>query len=264
MGLFEWRDRWDYRLRQALRLRRRTPVVYRPEPKDGLYADPPELAARAEELRRVYRLDDLFARTGRDNWAENLYYLDWLERCLETADVTLPARVAAVDIGVAHWCYVSALHALLCRHRCPEGRAVTLTGFEIDAWRLHLDLHARHDHALAHMAGLPGVRYVPEGFSAQPAAFDWVSLLFPFVFTADHRRWRLPSRLFEPRRLLDDAWRSVAPGGVLVILNQGDAEHDAQGELLAAAGIPARDVPAGESGLFQYSVSRRGWVAQRG
>jgi SAM-dependent methyltransferase len=262
MSLRAWRNRWDYALRQALRLGRGGARL-RSEPKDDLYADRPDVAARAAQLRRDYDLEDLWRRADRRNWCENLYYLELLERALAAAEIDLPARVEAADIGVSHWFYVQALAALLRRWRAPDGRQVQLTGYEIDAWRLHLDLRTRFAHAQAHLAGLPDATYVPAAFEPRPGAFDWVSLLFPFVFVDDHLGWGLPTRLFDPAALLAAAWDSLKPGGVLVIINQGEAEHAAQLKLLARAGIAPRAVISGESGLFDYQLPRFVVVALR-
>jgi hypothetical protein len=270
MGLGDLRNRLDYAARQRLRLRPRgrKPVRRRAEAKDGLYdhlppAERDRAEARAAELLAGYRLHALHGSSDRRNYRENLYYLDLLERCLGASGADLPAAVRAVDIGVSHWFYVQALYAALRWWRCPSGRQVALTGHEVDAWRLHVDLRPRHDHALAHIGEMPEVRYVPEGFTAQPGSFDWVSLLFPFVFPRDHVRWGLPRRLFSPDALLAAAWASVAPGGLMVIVNQGEAEHAAQRAMLEAANIAPAAAFQHESPLYQYRLSRWILIARR-
>lgn len=267
MGWRDLRNRWDFALRSRLRWHRRGARLVA-EPKLDLFAHLPadrRDACEATELRlrQTYHLDDLAARTDRANYRENLYYLDLLERAFTAADVELPDPLAAADIGVSHWFYVQALWSLLSHWRADQPRRVELTGWEVDAWVLHSDLRARYDHALAHLAARPGVRFVPGAFTRAPERFGCVTLLFPFVFPRDHERWRLPRPLFDPERLLTDAWESLATGGTLVVVNQGAAEAEAQRELLGRVGIEPRAWFVHESSLYQYRISRNVGVARR-
>ena len=268
MGWLSLRNRLDYGLRCRLRLRRRG-VRLRHERKDDLFGhlsagDRPAAEALAARLRADYRLDDLYTHSDRRGYRENLYYAHLVETALAAAGRVLPDPLRAADVGVAHWFYVRALHAVLSWWGASCGRSVDLTGWEVDAWRLHADLHARIDHAEAQLAGLPGTRYVPAAFTAQPGACDWVSLFFPFVFPRDHLRWGLPTPLFAAEDLLAAAWASVAPGGLLVVVNQGAAEAAAQARLFARVGVAPRASFTYESALFQYKLDRRVWVAVRG
>jgi hypothetical protein len=59
-----------------------------------------------------------------------------------------------------------------------------------------------------------------------------------------------------PAVLLRSVWASLQPGGLLIIANQGAAEHAEQQRLLAQ--LPARPLAAFEhvSPLFSYKVAR--------
>jgi len=140
-----------------------------------------------------------------------------------------------------------------------------LIGFEADAYRIYNDLHSRQDYARAHLRGLPieRVHYEPRAFAAQPAAYDLVTLFFPFVFERDHLAWGrdhlawgLPRGLFRPQVLLAAAWASLRPGGTLLVVNQGEDEHMAQKAMLTASGMPIAYATRFESPLFHYPLSR--------
>ncbi|MBI3764694.1 MAG: hypothetical protein HY260_22875 [Chloroflexi bacterium] len=260
--LSDLRNSADYPLRQWFRWQR-PGLKFRNEPKSDLYDHLPQPARQfaqetAARLLDEYRLSDLYHASTAENYRENLFYLEMLEQALHTASPTLPPAIAAADIGPSSWFYVHALHAALKWWQCSAGREVALTGCEADAFRVYLDFHSRFDHARAHLRGLTGARYLPRRFEPLPATFDLITLLFPFVFLKEHLAWGLPARLFSPVQLLADAWHSLKPGGLLVIVNQGEAEHRAQRDLLQSAAIHPLAAYRHESTLFQYDLPR--WV----
>ena len=53
------------------------------------------------------------------------------------------------------------------------------------------------------------------------------------------------------------------PGGLLVIVNQGEAEQAAQRDMLQAAGLPVVAAFCHESLLFHYNLLRYVFVARR-
>jgi hypothetical protein len=264
----------DYPLRQRFRWRRRG-LQFKNESKDRLFKRLPAEAqtlaqTTANRLLESYHLQRLFYHSRAENYRENLFYLELLESALQRARATLPPVIHAADIGVSKWFYVQALCALLqwwqpvAGEPVPEeGRAVTLSGFEADAYRVYADFYSRYDYALAHLRDLEAARYIPNRFERQPGAFQFVTLLFPFVFLRDHLKWGLPRSMFAPEHLLDEAWASVAPGGLLVIVNQGEAEHAAQRDRLQKAGIPVTVAFCHESLLFRYDLLRYVLVARR-
>ena len=254
------RNRLDYPLRQLVRWQRagfRIAPRLRGDPFAALPTeDRPSAMALADRLIRTYHLEDFAAQTTPINYRENLFYLHLLESALEATPISLPETVRAADIGPSHWFYVQALAAVLRWWQTPRPRQIDLQGYEIDAYRVYADLHSRYDHALGHIRGLPGVTYIPRGFSTQPAAFHLIFMLFPFVFPEDHLKWGLPANFFQPRALLQAAWQSLQPGGALIIVNQGEAEHRAQRALLEAEGIPIRAAFRHDPLLFRYSLDR--------
>jgi SAM-dependent methyltransferase len=252
----------DFPLRQIVRLRR--PGLHiRNEPKGNLFATlAPGERDRAEaiagRLARQYHLERLAGDSTAGNYRENLFYLEMLERACAAPGARFPDAVRAADIGPSHWFYVQALYALLRWWDSPAGREVCLEGYEVDAYRVYSDFRSRFDHAQAHLRGLEGARYLPEPFCRQAGAYDFITMLFPFVFVQDHLNWGLPKGLWRPGSLLAEAWASLKPGGLLVVANQGEDEHRAQREMLERSGIPVSAAFRHDSLLFQYEIPR--WV----
>lgn len=253
------RNAVDFPLRQFFKWER--PFTIRNEEKDRLFehlSENERLRAWQIEktLRQDFHLEKLYQNSGAKNYRENLFYLEMLLRALNTSVPPFPETLLAADIGPSHWFYVQALYAAFKWWHAPEGRQVNLTGFEVDAYRVYGDFRARKDHALAHMRDLNTVKYFPKKFTKQPATFDVITMLFPFVFIRDHLQWGLPTSLFDPAQLLKAAWDSLRPNGLLLIVNQGEQEHQAQKEMLIRAGISPVRAFRHESILYQYDLPR--------
>jgi len=272
------RNAIDYPLRQSFQWRRPGGYHIKNQPKDGLYAyldeaSRKETDALAARLLREYCLADLYANSQRRNYRENLYYLDLISSALKKCEIQLHDPLVAADIGVSHWFYVQALYACLAWHpgvnlqtqlSPAHERLVSLVGYERDPFRVYNDFCSRYDHALGHLHGLPeGVVYQPKAFDCQPETYDLITLLFPFVFERDHLGWGLPASHFNPDPLLEDAWKSLQPGGVLLIVNQGEDEHNAEIEKFKSIGItPLAAYQHASQPLFRYAIERYVLVAR--
>ncbi|KAA3648364.1 MAG: hypothetical protein DWQ07_05050 [Chloroflexi bacterium] len=258
--LLSLRNFIDFPLRQGIRWRRPLHSI-KNESKEDLFADLPltereAVEKREIELRDHYRLQKLHRSSTRQNYRENLYYLELLARCWEEASLNLPMSPNVADIGVSHWFYVQAFYNFLTWQGGDNVRSVNLAGFEVDPYRVYSDLRSRYDHALAHIGDLPGTHYIPQGFQRKPEAYDLITMFFPFVFQPDHLRWGLPAKMFAPRQMLSDAWDSLKPGGVLLIVNQGLKEHEAQREMLGAITSSPPISFKHESPFFLYDLPR--------
>ena len=259
------RNAVEHPLRQGIRFQRGKPH-FANESKENLFA---HLAAKEKEeaidtAKRLYsnfHLQHLYKNSSADNYRLNLFYLEMLERALSEAAPEIPQTVHAVDIGPADWFYVHALHAVLKWWHRPTGRRVCLRGYEADAYRVYSNLFSRYDCAHGYMNGLEDVQYIPRKFTRQPGQFQLVAMLFPFVFLKDHLTWGLPLRRFNPAQLLRDAWASLKPGGVLLVVNQGEAEHIAQRDMLLAEDIRPAAAFQHPSILYEYDLTRYVLVA---
>jgi SAM-dependent methyltransferase len=261
------RNTADYSLRQKIGWKRRG-LSFENEPKNGLFRHLPETdRQRAEErssyLLKTYHLPRFRDASTRDNYLENLYYLDMLEKALTESKQTLPESIDAADIGPSSWFYVQALHALLSWWSYPQQRKVKLSGYEADPYRLYSNFYSRHDHARAHIRDLMDANYFAEPFHFQPVRFDLITMLFPFVFIDDHLGWGLPTKFFRPQNMMADAWQSLKPGGILIVVNQGEKEHMAQRAMMEELGIHILTAFKHESLFYSYEHDRFVMVAAR-
>ncbi|MBU4258784.1 MAG: hypothetical protein KKH45_05285 [Proteobacteria bacterium] len=83
------------------------------------------------------------------------------------------------------------------------------------------------------------------------------------MFIKDHLKWGLPFRRFNPIKLLRDVWDSLKPGGALIIVNQGEAEHRAQKDMLLSENILPAAAFQHPSQLYRYKLMRYALVAIR-
>ena len=211
---------------------------------------------KSNALRDKYHFAPFETNHAAEEIRENYFYLHMLDKALDSAQISLPASLTAADIGPSSWFYVQALFSALTWHGSPEPRTVHLTGYEVDAYRLYADFHTRKDHALGQMQGLAGVEYVDRGFTAQPEAFDVITMFFPFVFEKDHLQWGLPGSLFDPAELMKSAWESLNNGGLLIIVNQGHKENKAETQLLKRLNIPVASSFKMDPLLYSYPLTR--------
>ena len=183
----------------------------------------------------------------------------------QRADFAFDGQTAikTMDVGPGAWTYAPALHSFLARWGCQTPRPVDLQGVEIDAFRVFNDLHSRFDHAKHNVAGLEGVQFSAGAFAPKPEHYDLVTLFYPFVLLPDHLEWGLPRKLFQPRDLLEKSWRSLKPGGVLFVANQGPEEFEEQKALFATVGIPDGPSFHFESELHDYEIPRYAHFRQR-
>jgi SAM-dependent methyltransferase len=259
-SLLDLRNRLDYYLRQHVHAPSRPVSVSRGSRPEILSAYPVDVRTRAgDEIARLcaaYHFESVETGFTERDLRENYFYLAMLDEAFRRSDAALPAEVTVADIGPSSWFYVQALFFAFTYFGTTRARAVNLTGFEVDAYRLYADFHTRRDHALANMRGLAGVEYVDHGFEPDPSAYDVITSFFPFVFEKDHLEWGLPRSLFNPRSLLNATLASLKPGGLLVIVNQGLKEHEEELRFLQEAGVSPKAAYKMESLLFSYPLDR--------
>jgi SAM-dependent methyltransferase len=229
-----------YPLRQALRWRR---AGYR-----EAAADPAAVVAGHPRHERLQALIDRYRPALQDrydeaNILENLDVLHLLDRARALVDwqpPALPLRV--LDVGSKNFYYAAALSAFW----SDFGPVASLLGVEVDAYRVYRDGYSRHDYADAYRAGLPGVEFLAADIRAVQRPAQAITLLFPFVVALPLVRWGLPIGLLAPEDVLRHVWSLLEPGGVLIIVNQDEAEAQAQAAICERLAVPiaARSVLA--------------------
>jgi hypothetical protein len=250
----------EYPLRQLIKWRRGAPQFPNESKKrlfNHLAGDTRIEAENIEKgLRKRYHLETLRVHSTADHYRVNLFYLDMLDKAFSQDSLLLPETLHAADVGASDWFYLPGFHGFLRWWNTSTPRNIQLTGYEADAYRVYGNLFSRFDCAHAHMQGLENVHYVPKGFASQPARFHCITLFFPFVFLKDHLIWGLPRGKFKPAELLDRVLESLVSKGVLLIVNQGEKEHDAQKDLLAKRGIIPKAAFRHTSPLYHYDIPR--------
>ena len=249
-----------YPIRQLVKWRR-GPLTFPNDPKDDLFehlAEEEQSQAYNIEKRfkKKYGLKHLWNNSTRDNYRLNLFYIEMLERAFSEARPVLSCTIKAADIGASDWFYVQGLFAFLQRWNTSEPRDVCLTGYEADAFRVYSDYFSRFDYAHGYMKNLTGANYEAKTFEASPDRFDIITLFFPFVFLKEHLAWGLPYKIHRPQRLLDQTLYSLKRGGVLLIVNQGNEEHEKQIDLLNQRGIQPLISFQHRSPLYHYDIPR--------
>ena len=217
------RNAFFFRLRQ--RSAGRGPFVERNEPKDSLRDHP--ASDRIRDLEGRYDLAPLKARSRLRTYLENLYLLDLLEAAHRGWTGNYGEAAIGIDAGCKNFFYAFGLFRFLERFRIHGTRKITLTGYEIDAYRVYTDLRSRADHARGYASFLPGTRFVAGDFLDAPGPADLVTALFPFVTKTPHLAWGLPLDRLHPLAFFAHALKILTPGGVLVTAAQGEKEFDA-------------------------------------
>jgi hypothetical protein len=230
----------------------------------------PDAKNRATELMRRYPSVDWDTIASWQRACEVLTYLDWLDTFQQAAPHAFqPLFDQAhclnwLDVGAKNWAYVDALYAFI---RANRSHAFQLNGIELDPHRRYLNFQTRRQAALAHSQSLPHTSYHEGNVLqwTQPAAI--ISHFLPFVFKDPHLAWGLPLNHFQPEAVLNHTISLLEPGGLLILVNQGQVEADAQAELLAQAAkvIPLRIENLGQlpARFIEYQYPRYGWLCTR-
>ncbi len=204
-------------------------------------------------------------------YIETLTHLHFLETLLpnEVWDTKQPAIQQAyrwLDVGAKNWAYLEALTNTA--HRLPaENDTPTpwkFTGIEIDPMRLYRDGLTRGAYARAFTKHVhtphTTATYVEGDALNHRGHYHVISHFLPFVVPEPCLLWGLPLESFQPKRLLHHLWGQLAPGGTMLIINQGQDEADAQEALLATlpSAVIAWHGQLPET-FLNYEYPRFGW-----
>lgn len=132
---------------------------------------------------------------------------------------------------------------------------------ELDAHRRYWTLSTRRAHGEWIARRLPGCRYLAANLLDLRGAYGFVTWFLPFIHEAPLRAWGLPSRFLQPVRPLEHARTLLAPGGRLLVVNQGEVEAERQERLFGEASIAARAIGRVESPFSSFRCPRFGWLA---
>ena len=223
----------------------------------------PRAQARVDDLAGRYDLLPLVAACGPDERAESLYVLDLLDRHgLADPDGTGAGR--ALDVGSKNGAYLPGLAT-----GWPHG----WDAVELDAHRRYWTLRTRRAHGEAMAAAFPGCRFHAADVRSLDGSYARITWFLPFVLEAPHRAWGLPPATFAPAEVLAHVLARLAPGGRMLVVNQGEAEAETQAALFARC--LAEDTTAStstfqttalgriDSDLSPFRKPRFGWLVTR-
>lgn len=274
------RNAVDFWLRNRLKFRR---PGYQ-EPHDKRRDDWGE---REAHLSKVYALKDFREKVGDARYGETLTRLEELESLLAGAGellgepLTWPGPTLSwLDVGAKNWAYVQALWSMLCTQTGINQplKGFTLHGIELDGYRLYTDGHSRADYAQVYVDTLKqtGLSALPEivmmdvdyrvgDVRAIHRTYDIVTCFLPFVLEMPLLKWGLPRRYFSPEAFLVHLIQRVSPGGVLLLVNQGEAEAQEQEKLLnkvaqTLPGLRWETVGILPNAFDTYAKPHYGWV----
>ena len=130
---------------------------------------------------------------------------------------------------------------------------------EVDAHRRYASLSTRRAHGERIARAFPGSRFIAGSVLDLAGPYATITWILPFVDVMPHAAWGLPTRLFEPERLLQHVRDMVMPGGTLVVVNQGEVERDIQAQLFGECEMDARSLGSVRSPLSPFRRSRYAW-----
>lgn len=210
--LHSWfnRWRWAYDRRASHKLK-----PYRETPAERLTGLPLSVSRRLSQLRSRYGVA-FEKQLNADNALENYLYLDVLQALRGQSAVWPAAQGRVLDVGCKNFYYAAALAAAF--------RPAQLTGLELEGHRRYRDGHRRSDYAAFYTGQISGARYCVGDVCDWDEKADLVSCWYPFVFAQVALAWGLPLSAFAPQRFFAALAGAVAPGGLLLVVNQGLAE----------------------------------------
>ncbi len=243
----------DFALRQSTKFSRKNYAV-KSENVENLFEQPER--DREIELGDKYNLSALKNETTQDNYCENLYMLDILDKYfpIEAAE-----NLKILDIGSKNWFYAKGEYAFF-KAYCAN---LKITGVELDAHRLYNNFYSRYEVAKFNIKNLPNTEYIADDFLNINAKYDYITWILPFIKKYSHVKWGLPLNYFKPYKLLKHAYNSLNPGGKIFIINQGEEEHEIQQKMLNNLSITYDPAGKIESDFLEYQNTRYGVVVYK-
>ncbi|MCA9494801.1 MAG: hypothetical protein KC621_32960 [Myxococcales bacterium] len=234
-----------YALRQRIRWST-PPLKWTMGPEAALAALPERARTRAAVLMNLYDTERWSGCCGTTDWVESLYTLDLLDRW---APKRLPEG-RCLDVGSKNGAYLPALATAV-----PRG----WDAVEIDAHRRYLDGSTRRAHGERMASCFEACRFHAGDVRELDGPWALVTWFLPFLSQAPLAAWGLPDELLAPRELLRHVTERVAPGGTLLLVNQGEQELRLQHGLFLDLGLEPTLLGKVCSALSPYRQTRFAW-----
>lgn len=264
------RNRTGFAMRGLLRWQG-LPYHERPFNPDSLLREfSPETLPEYTRLHQEYSLSAGLQEASRERQLETWNYLDWLDgfyrqnpeafqRIFEASDT-----LRWLDVGAKNWSYVEAITGFMQAHY--DG-SFQVDGVELDPHRRYADLRTRGQAANYFIRHLPQATYHEGNILDWKTPADVITHFLPFVLSDPLLAWGLPKRFFQPQAILEHLIALLTPDGILLIVNQGEAEAEAQEALLKNAEKTFR-IRYQKSGplpdrFVGYRYPRFGWLCRK-
>ncbi|MDD3149623.1 MAG: hypothetical protein PHV68_02220 [Candidatus Gastranaerophilales bacterium] len=202
------------------------------EDKTELFKNNQKLIDKEQFFIKKYNLENLKNNSTIQNYLENLYTIDILEQNFKIK--TFENTVKLLDIGSKNWFYAQGEYHFF-KHFYKN---MTLTGVELDAYRIYTDLHSRKDYADFYIKNLENTNYIVDNLMNINEQYDYIVWILPFIIKEPLLYWGLPLKYFQPEKLLTKAYNLLNKNGQMLIINQGKSEYDEQIKLLNKFKIP--------------------------
>lgn len=242
------KNKFDFFLRNKLSFSRKN-YCEKNENKIGVL-DSPKALEKEKYLVEKYNLDWLKNNSTRQNYLENLYTTDLLDRYLPINSQYDSLKV--LDIGCKNWYYAKGEYFFFKKY-CEE---LILDGIEIDSNRLYWNFYSRGEVAKFHTKNLEGANYIQGDFLNHNEKYDYIIWILPFIFEYPHMKWGLPLEYFRPEQMLKQAYDSLNENGEILIINQGNAEFEYQKKLCKRLKIPFSPIGEIKSEFLSFKYGR--------
>ncbi len=190
------------------------------------------------------------------NYLENLYVFDLLDRFFSK---TKKDFISVLDIGSKNWSYARGEHSFFDSF-CNN---FSLTGVEIDAYRLYYNFYTRYEVSKFYIKNLKNTQYIAGNLLELKTSYDYIIWILPFVLESPLKLWGLPKRFFMPEKLLAHAYSIMKDEGQMLIVNQGEKERIAQKCMLEKSNIPYEDLGLINSEFLEYKNERYGFIIRK-
>ncbi|MDD3435892.1 MAG: hypothetical protein PHC64_01940 [Candidatus Gastranaerophilales bacterium] len=240
-----FKNQIDFFLRQYLGFSRKN-YSEKNESKEGLFAQQKALE-REQYLLEKFGLETLKSNSTRQNYLENLYTVDLLERFFE---LEFRDNLTVLDIGCKNWCYARGEYFFFKRY-CKN---LILDGIEIDSNRLYTNFYNRREVAKFHIKDLKGAKYISKDFLRHDRRYNYIMWFLPFIIKEPMQKWGLPDKYFQPEKMLSHAYELLNSGGNIFVVNQGLTEYNVQKGLCQKLNIPFILLGEVKSEFLNYEI----------
>ena len=214
-----------YRLGEGLKW---SSGVYRETPAGHLTQLSGKRLGRIAVLQR--RFDIRFERQCSAVTAiKNYDYLDILEQAWTFWGKPRPVSGLMHDVGSSNFWYARALHTFFA--------PASLTGVEMEGYRIYANGYSRWDYAQGYVADLPRTSFKVIDYTQYADPVETVIAWFPFVSAAPVLVWRMPLRVLAPHALFRRVADNLCPGGLFVMINQSLQEASIAFDLCRRVGL---------------------------